>query len=182
MKNMHAKIYMDCCRHLLNWQIQIRANGITLKLRYASRTFNLLAIFRIPTKLFIRVCVCVRIFTTNLFHRCTFCPPHANVKLFSVQANKFQFCHIDFLWLIFVECEHFVQCNTLTCNTYLSNSANSKSTMKCWRWFLAVSAMPTTTRTLVRTHLEIRFAFELTSSQCKITTTFSQRKLLSAKC
>lgn len=59
MKNMHARIYMDFCRHLLNWQIQIRANGITLKLRYASRTFNLLAIFRIPTKLFIRVCVCV---------------------------------------------------------------------------------------------------------------------------
>lgn len=81
------------------------------------------------------VCVCVRIFTTNLFHRCTFCPPHANVKLFSVQANKFQFCHIDFLWLIFVECEHFVQCNTLTCNTYSSTIANSKSTMKCWRWF-----------------------------------------------
>lgn len=54
---MHARIYMDFCRHLLNWQIQIRANGITSKLRYASRTFNLLATFRIPTKLFIRVCV-----------------------------------------------------------------------------------------------------------------------------
>lgn len=57
-------------------------------------------------------------------------------------------------------------------------------------WFLVQCAhllytcannVPTVNK-VIRTHLEIRFAFELTWSQCKITTALYNETLLSAKC
>lgn len=81
--------------------------------------------------------------------------PFCNYGL-PVQANKFGFCHFDFFWLIFwlFAC---TSCNvhSLNTNTYVHTNVHSM----CPSYF-------------VRIHLGIRFAFELTPSQCKITTTF----------